>query len=289
MKRASCGLVWGIVLAGWLAGVGSSFGAADPNVPQPSIWEDPLIDPFGGVVLTERRIDQFLERLAKTNPGRAGELGALRIAQPQQFRSQIREEMAKRFFQSIRQPSGAEPQPAAAPPPVSPPASPPEQTGDAVQHKHKELIAWLEKNFPQQADELKANPAPSPGRIAELLNRYEPVMRAERDNPPLAAAMKEDITIQMQSDELLMDLQYADEKEREAIIKELNTLTSTRFDLIVRKREIQYEQLRGRLAKLQQDLDKQKSELDKLKGDKEKSIKDRVAELVERTQKTNWN
>lgn len=285
MKRASCGLMWGIVLAGWLAGVGSGFGATDPNVPKTNIWEDPLIDPFGGITLTERRIDQFIERLAKTNPNRAGELGALRIAQPEQFRSQIREEMAKRFFQSIRQPSGAESQPAATPTP----APSPEQAGDAVQNKHKDLIAWLEKNFPPQAEELKANPAPSPERVAELLNRYEPVMRAEVDNPPLATAMKEDIAIQMQTDELLMDLQYADEKEREAIIKELDSLTSTRFDLIVRKREIQYEQLRGRLEKLQQDLDKQKGELDKLKDEKEKSIKDRVAELVERTQKTNWN
>jgi len=285
MKKASRGALWAVVLAGWLAGVGLSAAAASTVVSQPNIWEDPLIDPVSSVVLTERRIDQFIDRLSKTNPNRANELAALRITQPEHFRRQIRDEMTKRFFLSARSSAEAGSKPAGP----SPSAPRPEQTGSAVQAKHKELIAWLEKNFPQQAEELKAKPSPSPERIAELLNRYEPVMRAERGNPPLAAAMKEDIAVQMQSDELLMDLQYATEKEREAIIKELNALTSTRFDLIVRKREIQYDQLRSRLEKLQQDLDNQKSELDKLKSNKEKTIKDRVKELVERTQKTNWN
>ena len=86
-----------------------------------------------------------------------------------------------------------------------------------------------------------------------------------------------------------LDLQYADENESQAIIDELNHLTSLRFDLIIRKREIQYERLRSRLERLQQELDKQKGELEKLKGNKEKTIQDRVEELVERTQKTNWN
>ena len=285
MKKAFRGALWAVVLAGWLAGAGLIAATASTDVPQPSIWEDPLIDPVGSVVLTERRINQFIERLSKTNPNRANDLAALRIAHPERFHRQIRDEMAKRFFLSTRSSAEAKSKPAATPQS----ASRPEQTGGAVQAKHKELIAWLEKNFPQQAEELKAKPSPSSERIAELLNRYEPVMRAERGNPPLAAAMKEDIAAQMQSDELLMDLQDATEKEREAIIKELNALTSTRFDLIVRKREIQYDQLRSRLEKLQRDLDNQKTELDKLKGNKEKTIKDRVEELVERTQKTNWN
>ena len=283
MKRIKLGLVWGLMGAGCLGGIGQNLMAAKPHTPETTnIWEDSLIYPFGDIALTDRRIDQFLERLSKTNPRRANELKALRTAQPEQFRIQIRDEMTSRFFQSASQSVRTRPAPDTAA--ASDPQHPVKPGEELL-----ELIAWLEQNFPRQAEELKTVPAPSAERIAELVGRFEPVMRAEHQNPPLAAIMKDDIAIQMQNDELLMDLQYANEQEREAIIKELEKLTSQRFDLIVRKREIQYEQLRQRLEKLQQNLEKQKADLDKLKATKEKTITDRVQDMVEYTRKANWN
>jgi triphosphoribosyl-dephospho-CoA synthetase len=101
--------------------------------------------------------------------------------------------------------------------------------------------------------------------------------------------MKEDIKNQMQCDEILMDIPYADEKGREALIKSLNDLLSKRFDLIVRKRELQYEQLYRRLERLQQELNKQKEEIDKLKGAKEETVNERVKVLMDRADKADWN
>ena len=290
MNNTSAGWMAVIFLAGGLAGM--VFGAEKPaakapaaETPKTDIWEDHLMHPFDAIVLTEQQIDRFLARLSQTNAERAGELEKMRITNPQQFRWEIREEMANRFFQSTRQPTAADTKPAPSAPPAAVPAPP----SEAVQKRHGELIVWLEKNFPRQAGELKANPAPSAERITELLNRYDPVMRAERSNPPLAEAMIEDIKTQIRCDELLMDLPYANPEEREAIIKELDELTAKRFDLIVRKRELQHELLRRRLNRLQQELDTQKQEMDLLKSAKEPSVKQRVKELVERTDKTNWN
>jgi hypothetical protein len=290
MNNTSAGWMAVIFLAGGLAGM--AFGAEKPaanapaaETPKTDIWEDHLMHPFDAIVLTEQQIDRFLARLSQTNAERAGELEKMRITNPQQFRWEIREEMANRFFQSTRQPAAADTKPAPSAPPAAVPAPP----SEAVQKRHGELIVWLEKNFPRQAGELKANPSPSAERITELLNRYDPVMRAERSNPPLAEVMIEDIKTQIRCDELLMDLPYANPEEREAIIKELDELTAKRFDLIVRKRELQHELLRRRLNRLQQELDTQKQEMDLLKSAKEPSVKQRVKELVERTDKTNWN
>lgn len=290
MNNASFGWMTAIFLTCGFVGMVFCADETTPDVPaaetpKTDIWEDHLVHPFDSIVLTEQQIDRFLARLSQTKADRAGELEKMRITNPQQFRWEIREEMANRFFQSTHQPAGA----VIKPDPSSQPAPAPVPPSEAVQKRHEELIVWLEKNFPRQAGELKANPSPSAERITELLNRYDPVMRAERSNPPLAEAMIEDIKTQIRCDELLMDLPYANPEEREAIIKELDELTAKRFDLIVRKRELQHEQLRRRLDKLQHELDTQKQEMDLLKGAKEQSVKQRVMELVERTDKTNWN
>jgi hypothetical protein len=245
------------------------------------IWEDHLVHPFDAMVLTEQQIDRFLVRLSQSSPERAAELEKMRITQPQRFRWEIREEFANRFFQRVIPPVDSAAKPAVPSIPPTPPAPP----SDASLKRYAELKSWLEKTYPQQANELKANPMPSESRMNELYNRYDPVMRAERTNPPLAEAMKEDIATQLRCDELLMELPYADEKGRETIIKELDELTAKRFDLIVLKRQLQNDQLRRRLERLSQELDKQKTELDTLKKSKEQAVKDRVKELVERSDK----
>lgn len=263
-----------------------SLSVADtPTAPKTDIWEDHLVHPFDAMVLTEQQIDRFLVRLAQSNPERAAELEKMRITHPQQFRWEIREELANRFFQRVVVPEAAEPKPATP----AEPAVQPDPPSDAVRKRHEELLAWLEKAFPQQAAELKANPTLSEARMNELYNRYEPVMRAERTHPPLAEAMKEDIATQMQCDALLMELTYADPQEREKIIGHINDLTAKRFDLIVLKRQLQHDQLRRRLERLSQELDKQKEELDALRNGKGQAVTDRVKELIERTDKTNWN
>ncbi len=288
MKKASSGWMYSILLVAGIMCGGLSFAEGEAEAPKPNIWEEALIHPLDGMVLTDQRIDQFLARLSKSNPDRAGELEKMRITNPQQFRWEIREEITNRFFQSVIPTPPAEGESKTATPP-SPPAGGSGQSAEEVQKTHHDLIVWLEKNFPQHADEMKANPAPSTERIEELIKRYDPIIRAEKSNPPLAEAMKEDIKNQMQCDEILMDIPYADEKGREALIKSLNDLLSKRFDLIVRKRELQYEQLYRRLERLQQELNKQKEEIDKLKGAKEETVNERVKVLMDRADKADWN
>lgn len=267
-----------ITAAQWIC-MGLNFAATPPA---PDIWEDHLVHPFDAIVLTEQQIDRFLLRLSESNPARAAELEKIRITQPRQFRWEIREEMSNRFFQRIIPPVETEPESPAAP-------VQPASVSDAALARHEELVAWLAKSFPQQAKELQINPMLSEARINELRERYEPIMRAERSNPPLAETMKDDIATQMRCDELLMELPYADPPQREDIINEIKILTAKRFDLIVLKRRLQHEFLQNRLEQLRQELEKQRQEIESLKNSKNYAVEERVRELIERADQADWN
>lgn len=262
----------------------ATFSVADPPTEQPKtdIWEDHLVYPFDLVVLTDRQIDRFLSRLSESNPARAADLEKIRITHPQQFRWEIRDEMASRFFGRTAPSDTVEPSP-------SIPADPPVGVEDAEQKRYRDLVVWLEQNFPQQAEELKANPAISESRVNELFRRYEPVMRTERNNPPLADAMKEDISVQMQCDALLLILPYVDEPARNRIIHRIDELTAKRFDLILLKRQLQHDQLQRRLERLSQELARQNEEIELLKSGKDLAVKDRVNELVKRADNADWD
>jgi len=285
MKTPSSGLIRPIAAVMWI--VCAAFSAADSTGEETTtdIWQDALIHPFDSIVLTEQQIDRFLARLAQSSPERAAELGKMRLTHPQQFRWEIREEMSQRFFQRIQPPAETEPE---TKPTSAVAAEPPVEQDEAMLKRRTELVAWLETHFPRQAEELKANPSPSAERLDHLFTRYEPIMRAERTHPPLAEAMIEDITVQMRRDELLMELQYAEAAESEAIIAELEDLVAKRFDLIILKRQLQHDQLHRRLARLQQELDRQKQELDALKKTKDQSVKARVGELLKSVEKADW-
>ncbi len=285
MKTPSYQLVCLFMAGVWLVGSACTAAEASANdaPSETDIWQDALIHPFDAIVLTESQIDRFLERLSQTNPARAAELERSRITRPQQFRWEIREEMANRFFQRIQPPD--EPAPAVEPTPTEPPAEP----DAALRQKQAELIDWLEKNFPKQAKDLKADLPLTAERMDELRGRYDPMMRAERFNPPLAEAMKEDLRVQMRRDELLMELQLENPDKREAIVNELEQLVSKRFDLIIRKRELQHGHIRNRLNQLQEELDRQQKEINTLRNAKTHSVRARVEELIQSAEKTDWD
>lgn len=282
MKHLPYGHKHALVTLVWLVVTTLGFCETPTELPKTNIWEDHLVHPFDAIVLSEQQIDRFLLRLSESSPARSAELQKIRITHPQQFRWEIRDEMANRFFERVIPPSPAKPKP---PTDVRPPAVP----VDTTQKRYTDLIVWLETNFPQQAEDLKANPAPSEARFDELFGRYEPVMRVERSNPPLAEAMKKDFAVQMQCDELLLKLLHADEQARKKIIRQLDELTGKRFDLIILKRQLQYDHLQRRLERLSQELDRQKEEIVILKSGKDVAVKDRVKELVERADKADWD
>jgi hypothetical protein len=186
------------------------------------------------------------------------------------------------------------------PEPVSPAVPMPGQDGPRAGHwkerlekMHNEFIAWLEKNYPDKAKELKELRERDPDgyvvKIGEVMRRYEPIMRAQKTDPKLAEIMTEDLELQTQRDKILQELRFAKDPQRKGLIKELKEVLNRRFDVIMAQKQIQYDQLLARLEKLKAEVGKRENELEKLKANKGKAVEEHLQELIDQTEKIKWD
>lgn len=285
---------------------GVSFGQeAGPNAkPQPVPAKDEFWmqeqNPGEHRVMSEERIGQFMEQLRQQDPQRADELEALRTKNPEQFRTELRNEFGKRFQQMRQRGGRPDMQPGQPQGPEQPftPRGPMAggQGGDIrgrMENYHNEFLAWLEKNDPQRAEHLKELHEKKPelymSQIWETMRKYEPIIRAEKTNPKLAEVLKEDMELLQKRDKLVEDIRFAKDPDREKLVDQLREVTAKRFDIIIAKKQLQYDELKARLDELKKEVEKRATELDKYKADKDKSVGDHVKELLEQSQKMRWD
>jgi hypothetical protein len=263
------------------------------------IWtdEEPMMeDPW-----SERRIEGFLSRLEQENPERAAQLRKLRQENPEKFQQELRAEFQK-MFQPPAQPQPGGPQGPAGPgggPQGPPPQGPGPEGGrggrwaEHLQRRHDEFIQWLEKNNPELAGELAQikdkDQSAYFSRVMEAHRKYDSIMDAEKRNPELAKVLKEDLVLQKQRDELIKKIRSAQGDQRDQYIQDLRALISRRFDLIIQKKTLQYQELEQRLKRLQLELEKRQAEVVKLKGSKDQAVEDHVKELTTQNEKINWD
>jgi hypothetical protein len=286
--------------------------AAEPQKPATSpvsedpFWQEESADNF--LKISEERTNQFLEQLRKENPARADELEKLRKEKPDEFRTQLQVEFMKQVRQRWNRPEGqqgSESRPGPGSPQGPMPAGRPEQAGqpqpggpgdrwrERMEKMHNDFIAWLEKNYPEQAEAIKPlrekQPEEYMARTMELMRKYEPIMRAEKNNPKLARAMKDDLELQKQRDALLKEIRTAEGKEKEKLIADLKDNVARRFDVIMTKKQLQYDDLKKRLEGLQKEVKTRESELEKLKTTKDKAVSEHLNELVSQAEKVQWD
>lgn len=167
-----------------------------------------------------------------------------------------------------------------------------EKWKEQLEQKHVEFIEWLQAQFPDKAGELLADRDKKPEefvqKLTEVMTVYEPIQRADRFNPELAAVLRKDLELQDQRDQMICEIGRVPEKDRPALINKLRDIVAARFDNIIQKKQLIYDHLRKRLETLQERLDEQAKELEQLKADKEKSVEQRMKELIEQNEKINW-
>jgi len=105
-------------------------------------------------------------------------------------------------------------------------------------------------------------------------------LATQKRNPELAGVLKEDLDLIDQRDALLREIRQADENSRKRLIDDLHEVVSKRFDLIVRKKQLQYDELRRRLDRLRRDLENKEQELGKLIESKEDVTRHYLEELL---------
>ncbi len=157
-------------------------------------------------------------------------------------------------------------------------------------------LEWLEDNYPGEFEMLERLEDEAPEAYKRRLRysriKYGPIMAAEQQNPELAELLKEDLELKEVRDKLLEHLDDADkddEKHIENIMEELEEVVSQRFEIIIRKKQFQYEAMRQRLERLEKQLSERQAEVDKLRDKKQAAVKQRMSELLGKSEQINWD
>jgi hypothetical protein len=161
-----------------------------------------------------------------------------------------------------------------------------------IQEKHEIFLKWFEKSYPDRYKHLIQNRDNQPDkfaqRIGEAMKKYGPILREEQRNPELAKALKEDLRLLEQRDRLMHDICKAKPEQRQAIFDQLKGVVAARFDIIIRKKQLQYDDVRKRLKNLHRQLEKRAEEMKTLKNEKDAKVEQRLNELINPEERLNW-
>jgi len=255
---------------------------------------------------TEERIEHVLNLLREADPEKVKELEKLRNEDPEQFKTELRKAMraqwAKRAKERKDQRShrtpGAPDRPFMRREGREGREGPGGGRGRPTRRRdgHGEFLEWLKKNYPEEAEKLAGLKEEKPKlhmrRMELVLRRYRKIFEAEKENPKLAQVLKEDLQLKKKRDKLLRKIKAAaDDNEKKELTAQLKEIVNSRFDLIVRRKQIAYEQLSKQLEKLKERVKKSEAEVDKWKDSKFKNenVKTRLEELVSETEKIRWD
>lgn len=225
--------------------------------------------------LTEKQIQEILEQLKKTDPSKAAQLEELRDKNAEKFITAIRDEIK----QQQKKPASEQPKQ--------------EKWKEELFKKHEAFLVWLKKQYPQDYKELFElqieDPEKYVQRFMDLMKIYEPIQKMEKYNPKLSDTMKKNLDLQKRRDALLLQIRIASKEQQPKLAEELRSVVSQRFDCIVLEKQLQYQWLRKRLDDLTKKVETRAQELDSLNKNKEQCVEDRMKELMERTEKVNWD
>lgn len=252
--------------------------------------------------LTEERIERIMNRLKEADPEKAKELEELRAKDPEKFKAELRKVMRERFGKRMREQMRRKDR-AKVCPSMMPPGGPGGPGGFGggrggpmeMHERHGEYLEWLGKNYPEEAKKIAdlegKNPELYGRRIGLGFRKHRRILEAAKENPALAEVLKEDLELKEKRDKLLRKIRAAsDDNEKKEMAKQLEEVVSSRFDLIVKRKQIEYEQMLKKLDKLKKRVEESESKVEKWKDAefKNDSIKARLEELVGETDKFRW-
>jgi len=223
--------------------------------------------------LTDEEIDRIMISLKKSDPEKAKELQKLRKEDPKKFHMELRR-YGRDEFGKIMQ----------------------ERIETWRQKRQADFLQWLGKDYPKAAENLAKLKEKEPNHYIEkfdyIRKKYWHIFEEDKRNPELAEVLKEDLQLKEEQDELLRRIKAAKgEKDREKLAAELEEVTSKRFDLIVRRKEIAYERLLKWLEELRKRVKENRDEIAKWRDEKFKAenVKKRLKDLTEGIPEFKWD
>jgi len=283
-----------------------------------SVWQEDEPRGRGGgfrrFELTDEAIERMMSRLAESDPAKAKELAKLRKKDPEKFKAELIEVMRERFGkrwgeqrkggerygpeQGMEFGRGVGPYG-----PTKGRKGERESFGPArgrgmgmrMRERDGEFLEWLEKIYPEEAKELAELEEKSPELFGKkyglCYRKYRRIYEAFKENPALGEILKEDLELKEKRDKLLAEIRAgAGKDERKELVEELEKVLGRRFDLIVKRKQIEYENLLKKLKELQERVKESEAQVEKWKAAefKKTSVKGRVEELVGKAEKFRW-
>jgi hypothetical protein len=247
-------------------------------------------------MLDENYIADLLEKIKQNDPNEAQRLESLREENPRLFQVEIR----KLAWQYREPREGTGPdrthRGTAAPGPEGEPEAlrGRERSRERLLERETEFLSWLSKNEPNDANELtilkEKDPLAYVKRLSIEMKKYRQVVDAEQTNPALAELLKKDLGLKEKRNELLEKLKgTTDEKQKEELTAQLKEVIGERFDVIVQKQQLKYDELKKKLEELQKDVNKSQAELENYKNNKEELTKKHLDDLINKSGQFDWD
>jgi hypothetical protein len=249
-----------------LIGLGISPGGAQQRDPQQDIWEEETApQPWWRRWLDDQNMDRIMKGIQQRDPAKAKELAELRKKNVEEFKEELVQQGGKEIEQIGR-----------------------EQMEARHQKDQAEFVDWLKTNYPKDADALAKMKEKDPQLYVKsydrLMTQYGPIFRASKSNPELASLLKEDLDLKKKRDDLVTKIRNEKAQDKkQALGAELRDVVSRRYDLIVRKKEMAYEQLQTKLEGLQKQIQESKAEIGKWKAPrtKQQNVQQHIESLTE--------
>jgi hypothetical protein len=283
-----------------------------------NIWaeDQPTMDrPFK---LNDEMIQRMLNKLRETDPNKAKELIQLRKDNPEKFQGEFRKVMHGQFMKNMGQrrdqaggqrPPEPPKEPCMAPnmgpnshpwPPVRPQEAFGHEGGNEreawMARMQEEFTGWMEKNYPDEAKKLAKLKGENPGlymrQLAIDMKKYRRIQEVSEENPALAEVLKQNLTLNEKCDQLLKQISTAkNDADKKTLTTELEKVLGSKFDLIVKRKQMEYEGLHQKLESLKVEVQKSETNVEKWKGAefKNSSVKARLEELLNKQEKFEWN
>jgi hypothetical protein len=266
-------LLAGFTLVGGLA---AAQPTAEPKQAKNDIWKDEpkeMQSPWWQRDLSQDVINRIMKGIQQRDPAQAKQLGELRQKNPEQFKAQIREQGQTELDQIIR-----------------------ERLDARRQERNTKFIEWLKANYPGDEQALaklkEGDPQLYIAGFDRLMKQYGYIFEADASSPELGRVLKEDFELKKREDELCKQIRNEkSEAKRQTLGAEFQDVVAKRYDLLVRRKEIAYEQLLKKLDELHKQVRESKDEIGQWRDPKikQENVKQRTKDRTGNKVRFKWD
>ncbi|MGD2095076.1 MAG: hypothetical protein PVH77_08735 [Phycisphaerales bacterium] len=208
---------------------------------------------------SKEEIDKILKELKQKDPAKSKELETLREKDTDKYRAEIGKLVFERRMEFFRK------------------------------RWEEEFLAWLEKVKPREAQKLAGLKDQDAELYTKKFNharrKYWRIFEEGKRFPELEEVLLADMELEERQDVLVSQIKAAkNEDEKQNLTAKLQEVVGAKYDLIIRRKQIAYEQLLKRLEEIQREINISREEISKWKNEelKKENVEIRLKDLLER-------